>query len=45
MNIKAIDHLSPEFNVRFIASLKNGEDIIITRSYVPKLKKKLGISR
>ena len=31
VNIKAIDHLSPEFNGRFIASLKNGEDIIISR--------------
>ncbi len=35
VNIKAIDHLSPEFNGRFIASLKNGEDIIISRGYVP----------
>ena len=45
VNIKAIDHLSPEFNGRFIASLKNGEDIIISRGYVPDLKKKLGIGK
>ena len=45
VNIRAIDHLSPEFNGRFIASLKNGEDIIISRGYVPELKKKLGIGR
>ncbi|MCR4618965.1 MAG: LytTR family transcriptional regulator DNA-binding domain-containing protein [Lachnospiraceae bacterium] len=45
VNIKAIDHLSPEFNGRFIASLKNGENIIISRSYVPALKKKLGIGK
>ncbi|MCR5418405.1 MAG: LytTR family transcriptional regulator DNA-binding domain-containing protein [Lachnospiraceae bacterium] len=45
VNIKAIDHLSPEFNGRFIASLKNGENIIISRSYVPELKKKLGIGK
>ena len=45
VNIKAIDHLSPEFNGRFIASLKNGEDIIISRGYVPELKKKLGIAK
>ena len=45
VNIKAIDHLSPEFNGRFIASLKNGEDIIISRGYVPELKKKLGIGK
>ncbi len=45
VNIKSIDHLSPEFNGRFIASLRNGEDIIISRGYVPELKKKLGIGR
>ncbi|MCR5556055.1 MAG: LytTR family transcriptional regulator DNA-binding domain-containing protein [Butyrivibrio sp.] len=45
VNIRAIDHLSPEFNGRFIASLKNGEDIIISRGYVPELKKKLGIAK
>ena len=45
VNIKAIDHLSPEFNGRFIASLKNGENIIISRGYVPELKKKLGIGK
>ena len=45
VNIKSIDHLSPEFNGRFIASLKNGEDIIISRGYVPELKKKLGIGK
>ena len=45
VNIKTIDHLSPEFNGRFIASLKNGEDIIISRGYVPALKKKLGIGK
>lgn len=45
VNIRAIDHLSPEFNGRFIANLKNGEDIIISRGYVPELKKKLGIGR
>ena len=39
-----IDHLSPEFNGRFIASLKNGENIITSRGYVPELKKKLGRS-
>ncbi len=45
VNIRSIDHLSPEFNGRFIASLKNGEDIIISRGYVPALKKKLGIGK
>ena len=45
VNIRSIDHLSPEFNGRFVARLKNGEDIIISRGYVPDLKKKLGIGR
>ena len=45
VNIKAIEHLSPEFNGRFVASLKNDEDIIISRGYVPDLKKKLGIGK
>ena len=45
VNIKSIDHLSPEFNGRLIASLKNGEDIIISRGYVPGLKRKLGIGK
>lgn len=45
VNIRSIDHLSPEFNGRFVARLKNSEDIIISRGYVPDLKKKLGIGR
>ncbi|MBQ9588905.1 MAG: LytTR family transcriptional regulator DNA-binding domain-containing protein [Butyrivibrio sp.] len=45
VNIKSIDHISPEFNGRLIASLKNGEDIIISRGYVPELKRKLGIGK
>ncbi|MBP3199954.1 MAG: LytTR family transcriptional regulator DNA-binding domain-containing protein [Butyrivibrio sp.] len=45
VNIKSIDHLSPEFNGRLIASLKNGEDIIISRGYVSGLKRKLGIGK
>lgn len=45
VNIKKIEHLSPEFNGRFVAKLHNGEKILISRSYVPLLKKKLGITR
>lgn len=45
VNMKSIDHISPEFNGRLIASLKNGEDIIISRGYVPELKRKLGIGK
>lgn len=43
LNIKKIEHLSPEFNGRFVAKLLNGERIIISRGYVQALKKKLGI--
>ena len=43
LNIRKIDHLSPEFNGRFIAKLLNGEKLLISRGYVPALKKKLGI--
>lgn len=45
VNIKKIDHLNPEFNGRFEAKLLNGESVIISRGYVPALKKKLGIGR
>lgn len=45
VNIKKIDHLNPEFNGRFEAKLVNGESIIISRGYVPALKKKLGIGK
>lgn len=43
INIRKIEHLSPEFNGRFVATLQNGEKILISRGYVPNLKKKLGI--
>ena len=43
INIRMIEHLSPEFNGRFVARLQNGEKIIISRGYVPNLKRKLGI--
>lgn len=45
VNIKKIEHLSPEFNGRFVAKLLNGENVIISRGYVPLLKKKLGIAK
>lgn len=43
LNIKSIAFLSPAFNGRMEASLHNGEKIIITRSYVNDMKKKLGL--
>ncbi len=45
VNIKKIERLIPEFNGRLEAKLKNGESIIISRGYVPSLKRKLGIGK
>lgn len=43
VNVAKIAHLSPAFNGRLEARLKNGEKIIISRQYVSDLKKNLGI--
>lgn len=45
VNISKIARLSSAFNGRLEARLKNGEMTIISRQYVPGLKKKLGIER
>ncbi len=45
VNIRKIERLVPEFNGRLEAKLKNGESIIISRGYVPLLKRKLGIGK
>lgn len=43
LNIKKIDFINPVFYGRFEAVLTNGERTIISRQYVPVLKKKLGL--
>ena len=43
VDLSKITNLSPAFNGRLEAKLKNGEKIIISRQYVPHLKKKIGI--
>lgn len=43
LNLSKIKSLSPAFNGRFEALLKNKEKVIISRQFVPVLKKKLGI--
>lgn len=43
VHLPKISHLTPMFNGRFEARLKNGEKIIISRQYVAMIKKKLGI--
>lgn len=41
LNLKRISFLSPAFSGRLEASLDNDEKVIISRQYVPDLKKKL----
>lgn len=43
LNLLKIKNLSPAFNGRFEALLKNNEKVIISRQFVPVLKKKLGL--
>lgn len=43
MNLSKVKTLSPAFNGRFEATMKNGEKVIISRQYVPVLKDKLGL--
>lgn len=43
LHASKISYVSPAFNGRFEAKLINGERIIISRAYVPELKKILGI--
>lgn len=43
LNLSKISYLSPSFNGKFDAKLKNDEIIIISRQYVLSLKNKLGI--
>lgn len=43
VNLNMIKSVSPMFNGRFEAKLQNEEKIIISRQYVPALKKVLGI--
>lgn len=42
LNVSKIKSLSPAFSGRFEALLFNGEKVVISRQYVPELKKKLG---
>lgn len=43
VDLSKIGHLAAAFNGRLEAKLKNGETIVISRQYVPALKKKLGL--
>lgn len=43
VNLAKVKKLSPAFNGRFEAHMKNGEKVMISRQYVPGLKEKLGL--
>ena len=43
LNLSKVESFHPEFNGRFEALMKNRERVLISRQYVPELKKKLGI--
>ena len=43
VNLSKVKRLSPAFNGRFEALMRNGERVIISRQYVPVLKQKLGL--
>ena len=43
LNIAKIKSISPSLSGRFEALLFNGETIVISRQYVPELKKRLGL--
>jgi DNA-binding LytR/AlgR family response regulator len=43
LNLSKVKSLSPAFNGRFEATMKNGEKVIVSRQYVPVLKEKLGL--
>jgi DNA-binding LytR/AlgR family response regulator len=43
LNASKIKSISPAYSGRFEAQLFNGEMVVISRQYVPELKKKLGM--
>ena len=43
LNVRKIKSISPAYSGRFEALLFNGEKVVISRQYVPELKKKLGL--
>ncbi|MCM1124693.1 MAG: LytTR family transcriptional regulator [Eubacterium sp.] len=43
LNLSKVKHFAPEFGGRFEATMMNGEKVLISRAYVPHLKKRLGM--
>ncbi|MCR4646967.1 MAG: LytTR family transcriptional regulator DNA-binding domain-containing protein [Oscillospiraceae bacterium] len=44
VNVSQIERVSPMIGSRLQATMKNGEKLVISRQYVPELKRKLGIA-
>ena len=44
VNVSQIERVSPMIGSRLQAAMKNGEKVVISRQYVPELKRKLGIT-
>ena len=45
VNFRAITALKPDVNGRIIATLENGEQVVISRQYAPDVKSKLGLKQ
>ena len=43
INLSKVKHFSPGFNARYEAMMYNGERVMISRSFVPELKRRLGV--
>ena len=43
VNFRAITALKPDVNGRIIATLENGEQVVISRQYSPAVRSKLGL--
>ena len=43
VNLKKIRKIRPDENSRLVATLLSGEKIMVSRNYVPEIKKKLGV--
>ena len=42
-NLKKMRSIKPIENSRLIATMTNGEKLVVSRQYVPEIKKKLGV--
>lgn len=43
LNLSKVRHFAPEFGGRYEAVMMNGERVMVSRAYVPHLKKRLGM--